>query len=179
MPRTLLGSYRTALETVAPGAEVTLVFATLTHGATVIRVATNDHLGVEFNSAGAVVNYNWSGSLFLGCPIGFELLTDDESPPRGRAVIADPDRSIGLAVLAMTAQVSLKIDVLPLSTFGAISGSTRSGSGTAQVSYQQLFLRNIGGDGTQVEGEISSYDLNSEPYSAIRATKERCPGLWW
>lgn len=181
--RALSTGYRNEIEASSSG-EVTLVFITVTHADldTPVRLVSEDENGVSYND-GLIINYNKGGNLFLGCPFALELLTDDERPPRGRITMADPERRIGIGILPLVDSPRLKIEVVALSDYveGTYDGNNaRSPSGTPTVQYtaDHLFLRNVSGDAMTVEAEIASYDMVGEPWTYIRATQDRLPGLF-
>lgn len=182
MPRSLSQGYRNELEASRSG-EVTLVFATITHPDIVepIRVVSDvvDYLRTENDLAGTPVSVR-----YIGIPFEVELLTDGDSPPRGKLTIQNVDQAVGAAIEHMTDSPRLRLEILVLSDFGDITmvdaRRTRQPLGTPVIEYSaaHLALKNITGNAISVSAEITVYDVQREPWPGIRTTQNRLPGLY-
>ncbi|WP_018456799.1 DUF1833 family protein [Bradyrhizobium sp. WSM4349] len=182
MPRSLSQGYRNELEA-SRSAEVTLVFATITHPDIVdpIRVVSDvvDYMRVLNDLAGAPVSVR-----YIGIPFDIELLTDGDAPPRGKITIQNVDQAVGAAIEDMSDSPRLMLEILALSDFGDIEiiddRRTRQPLGTPTIEYSaaHLSLKNITGNAISVSADITVYDVQREPWPGIRTTQNRLPGLY-
>lgn len=173
MTRILTQDFRNSLEDQF-SAEFGLTFLTLGDGqlATPVRIA-ND-----------VVNYVYGGNTYTRMPFSMEMVGDDANPPKGQITIQNAHRKIGLFIQSLRKPLIVQIDIFAESDFGPVAKingvSTRTEIGTATVQYsaKNLRLRNIVGDVTQIQADLTSYDPTGEPWPAPRTTQNRAPGLY-
>jgi hypothetical protein len=188
MPRNLSTGYRNSLEASRDG-DMTLVFATITHPDIVdpIRVVSDvvDYMRDETGLGGEPVEVR-----YIGIPFLIELLSDGESPPRGKITIQNVDQAVGAAIEDMSDSPRLKLELLALSDFGdvelifdpAMNEERRSrrpvGTPVIEYSAAHLSLRNISGNAITVSADIAVYDVQRDPWPGIRTTQNRLPGLY-
>jgi hypothetical protein len=173
MPRTIATAFRASIDA-SYSAQVAPIFCTITHVglATPIRVVSDS------------VDYWYGGVRFVGLMFSLSLLTDGERPPRGAIQIPNVDREISNAILAMATPAGCKIEIIDTGYFGAVDVSTtppqrvQSSAPVPEYVADNLKLRNISGDALTVQAELGSCDLSTEPWPAIRSTKNFLPGLY-
>ena len=178
----LTGELRSALTSVSSG-EVELVFVTMSHDSFIspIRVVSEGENGVSFYN-GRPINYVHNGYTFLGCPFSFDLIPDDDQPPRARFSIVDAERRVGLFFLSLVETVRIDVEVLKASDFSedVDDDNARSPLATPGILYRALYLRlqDISGDAIAVQGNLGSFDTRSNPWPKYRATQTLLPGLY-
>lgn len=163
--------------------EVWLWFSTVTHSSLPIpiRVVTEGMGSVSYKN-GAIVNYQWGGDVYLGCPFKLEWISDDGQPPRGQLTIPDPDRRIGAQVLTLIDSPQISFSLIKLSDFNLLSYGGNNdriplGTPTVEASASHFFLRNVSGDAMQVTADLTTYDMAVEPWPKTRATIDRLPWI--
>lgn len=162
--------------------EVFLWFATISHAdlADDIRVVSEGLGSISYKN-GAIVNYQFNGLLYLGCPFRLDWISDDGSPPRGKVTVPDPDRTIGAEVLLLTDSPQIKFELAKLSDYGNSFGTNNMrlpiSTVTVEVTADFFFLRNVSGDSMQVSADLTTYDVSVEPWPKTRATVDRLPWL--
>lgn len=180
--RAITTSFRNGLQA-SSSEELVLVFVTVTHTdlVTPVLIVSEDENGVSWQN-GEIVNYRYGGNLFQGCPFAIELLTDDDRPPRGRIVFADPERRFGIELLPLVDSPRLKIELLRSSDFDTNydADNARNPIGSPMPEYvaSHLFMRNVSGDAMMLTAELMSYDMVGEPWPKIRSTIDRLPGIF-
>lgn len=186
--RTITNATRNSFQSRA-NTELLLMFAEITHPTldAPIRIVTEDINGISYQN-GLAINYKWDGGyggpllLFQACPFAPTLLSDDDNPPRAQIHVANANRKIGLAVMALTVSPLIRLSGLILSDFSSSldSDNARTPIGTPSVWYdaKYLLLRNVSGDDSLVKGDIMPYDPTTEPCPPIRTTQDRTPGLY-
>jgi len=163
--------------------EVVLCFATVTHAdlAGPIYVVSEDDGGASTKN-GRVVNYRYGGTIFQGMPFQFQIITDDERPPRGRVSLVDVENKIGRVLIGLRSPPMVKLELLKLSDFSdAVDADNARNPVTtpvAEMTMDNLYLREVSHDGAVVAGTLTSYDLSSDPWPFVRSTKGRLPGLF-
>jgi len=165
--RTLGTSFRTAIEA-SNSSEVVLIFATITHPTLVSPIYVNSD----------IKNYVLGGNTFLGTAMSVSLLSDQISAPSAKISIPNVDRAIGEAVLGLRTSPQIKLEVYARSDFDNSDPRVAIGTPVVEYSAPLLFLRNVSCDALGFTADLNSYDLSSEPWPAIRSTKNRLPGLY-
>ena len=173
--RDVSAEFRSAAEASATG-EVFLTFATIMHPAStkVIRVA-ND-----------VVDYQYLGELYVGCPFDITLLSDADDKPTAKISIQNVDREIGETIQQLEDSPRLKLEVILLSQFspelddsiGDNGARTELGDTVVDYTADQLRMAKVSVDPMFVTADIISYDYSQEPWPFYRATKNRLPGCY-
>lgn len=168
MPRSISQSLRNELEASSSSDYIVLLLE-ITHStlSTPIRVA-ND-----------LVDYYFNGNAYVGYPFMLEIMSDDDRPPRGRLSIQNVDQRIGEAVRGITTPLGIQLTALAQSDYAAPIDGLRSPVGTPTVEYVAagLLLREVSVDAIAVQGELTTYDISSEPWPAVRSTPDLLPGL--
>jgi hypothetical protein len=160
--------------------EVFIWLATITHDdlADPIRVAS-EVPGVVAYKNGAIVNYKYGSDVYLGCPFRLEFVTDNEQAPRGRVIVPDPTREIGIEILLLSSSPRISFRLVKLSdyttTFGPDNERIPTGTPTSEVYVTGLFLRNVTGDALQVQADLTTWDISTEPWPKYRVTADRLP----
>ena len=165
--RTVAGPFRTAIES-SNSSEAVLIFATITH--------PDLFAPIYFNSD--IKNYVLGGNTYLGTAMSVSLLSDQTNAPSAKISIPNVDRAIGEAVLELRTSPQIKLEVHARSDFDGSDPRVAIGTPTAEYSAPLLFLRNVSCDALGFTADLNSYDLSSEPWPAIRSTKDRLPGLY-
>lgn len=167
MTRALSTSFRTTLES-SNASDLAIIFATVTHPDLETAVTVNSD----------IMDYVLGGVTFLGAAFNVSLLQDDDAPPVGKVSIPNVDRAIGEAVQLLSTPPKLKLEIYPRSDFDNANPRTPLGTPSVQYSADGLFLRNISCDALGFTADLSTYDIASEPWPAIRSTVNRLPGLF-
>lgn len=165
--RVLGNSFRTTIES-SNSSEVVLIFVTITHPTLDAPIYLNSD----------IKDYVLNGNTYLGAALTISLLSDQIQAPQAKVSIPNVDRAIGESVLGLTSSPQIKMEVYARSDFDG--SDPRMGIGTPAVEYRAayLFLRNVSCDAVGFTADLLSYDLSSEPWPAIRSTKNRLPGLY-
>jgi hypothetical protein len=129
-----------------------------------------------------VVDYIYDDNRYTGFPFQLSLISDDERPPRAQISVQNADRRIGIWLLGLVTPPRLRLRVIADAAFGVKDKkqNARLPLGTPAVEYDAdyLTLRNITIETLTISGDIGSYDFSSEPWPAIRSTRDRLPGLF-
>lgn len=165
--RTLGNSFRTTIES-SSSAEIVLIFVTITHPTLEAPIFLNND----------IKDYILNGNTYLGAAISISLLSDEIGMPKAKVSIPNVDRAIGEAVLGLTTSPQIEMDVYARSDFDNSDPRVAIGTPTVEYRAQLLFLRNVTCDPLGFTADLLSYDLSSEPWPAIRSTKNRLPGLY-
>lgn len=183
--RTLASSFRTAIES-SNSSEAVFIFATITHPNLLRPIYVNSD----------IKDYILGGNTYLGTAMSVSLLSDQINAPSAKISIPNVDRAIGETVLNLRTSPTIKLEVYARSDFDDLipdfsaydfgpdfdiwGSRTRVAIGIPTVEYSAplLFLRNVTCDALGFTADLNSYDLSSEPWPAIRSTKNRLPGLY-
>lgn len=158
--------------------EVFLWLATVTHASLSepIRVATENGGGISYRN-GNIVGYKLGGNRFLGCPFALDWVSDNDQMPRGKIVMPDPDRRIGLEVLKLVDSPRFKIELYRETdwsdTYDYQNCREPTGAPLQEAVADFLYLRNVSGDAVSIQADITVVDFNNEPWPFIRATPDR------
>jgi hypothetical protein len=164
-------------------AEVALIFATITHPELLkpIFVVSEGDKGYSTRN-GLIVNYRYNGNLYLGCPFAIQLVADNDQPPTGQVTLPDVGQQIGIEILPLIDSPKIKIEVLGLSDFSdtldADNARNPVGTPTVEYSADYLYLNNVSGDQTMVQGTLTGLNYTAEPWPKTRTTQDRLPGLY-
>lgn len=105
---------------------------------------------------------------FVGFPFQLTLPSSDPStPPRARLTIDNVSREIGQVIRQITSAATVLIEVVLLSDADSV-----------ELALPALSLRNVRVDAAQVTGDISSEDLELEPFPSRGFTPSYFPGLF-
>lgn len=166
--RRISSGFRREIERTESG-EIALIFLAISHPELeeIIRVVSDPK------------DFVWGGETFQGFQFEIDLLTDNDRFPEARLTIQNVDQRIGEALRKVTAPARLRIDVLAGSQFD-LTVSPRAEIGTAQPEYtaDALYLVDVEVDVMQITGRITSWNYSQELWPGIRATQDRCPGLF-
>lgn len=175
MPRYVSQADRNAIEA-SSGEDQPLLFLTITHADLEDPVRIVNDIGTV---NGKPAEWVFGGETFIAFPFSAELLTDTDAPPRGQLEVANVDRAIGEAILAISGPPSVEIVAVLPSEFDT-SAHPRTEIGTASRIFTAtgLKLRDVEVDAVSIRGTIMSIDDTAEPYPATRATKALLPGLY-
>lgn len=172
MRSSISAPFRSAAEA-SQTSDIFLVFATITH----------QDLDTDVRVVCDVVDYQYGGKIFTGCPFEITLLTDSEAKPTAEISIQNVDRIIGDIVIGLNESPRLKLELICLSQFTAHVDATlnaRTELGDTVVDYvaEQLRLSDVTIDSMMVTANVTSWDFSGEPWPVYRATKNRLPGLY-
>ena len=123
--------------------------------------------------------YVYDGQQYTGMPFEWTLVTDNDSAPEARLVVQNVDRRIGRALRKLNERAQLSLVILSSGDFD-LSQDPRQEVGTASVvyAYAHFELSGIEANTIEVSGRVVLYDPSSEPFPVVRATEDRCPGLF-
>lgn len=167
MTRTLSTAFRTTLEA-SHASDLAIIFATVTH----------DSLEVPIRVNSDIMDYVLNGETYLGAAFTISLLTDDDSPPIGRVAIHNVDRAIGEAVQLLSTSPKIALAIYARSDFDESDPRVAVGTPAVQYSVPGMFLKNISCDVMSFTGDLTTFDITSEPWPAIRSTVDRLPALF-
>lgn len=179
--RTITTGFRNSVENQA-NTELMLIFALVQGAGEPIRIVTEDQNGCSVAN-GKIVNYNWNGALWLGCPFILTFLSDDDKPPTAKFSIQNVDRRIGQWIKALpiqSPQISfflLKYSEWVAGVYDSNNALSPSGTPTVEETAAYLFLRNVSVGDDLVTADVGTFDIANEPCPYIRTTQDRCPGL--
>lgn len=135
-----------------------LVLLTITHDdlSTPIRVVAN---GEDITSR---------GNSFTAFPFEILLPSDEpDSPPNAQLTIDNVSREIGQAIRTISSAAAVLIEVIRLKSLD-----------TVELSFPSLNLRNVRFDAGKVTGDLTSEDLQIEPYPADTFNPSFFPGMF-
>ena len=144
-------------------------FLTITHVSLAVPIrVVSDHF-----------DYIVDGETYQGFPFDALPLNDNDQQPSAELIVPNIDRRIGRAlenakgraIVQATARTTSEFD-LTLDPREAIGGLT------SIYSWQQFELTEVQGDAMMLTGRISLIDYSQEPWPYLRATADRCPGLF-
>ncbi|MBR9764815.1 MAG: DUF1833 domain-containing protein [Rhodobacteraceae bacterium] len=123
--------------------------------------------------------YVYDGDLYIGLPFEWTVVTDNDRPPEARLVVQNVDRRIGRALRQLNERAQLSLVILSSGDFD-LSQDPRQEIGTAAIvyAYAHFELSGIEANVIEVSGRVELYDPSSEPFPVVRATEDRCPGLF-
>ena len=124
-------------------------------------------------------DYIVDGNTYTGFPFDALPLNDDDQMPAAELIVPNISRKIGQAVETMHGRAIVSAVARSTADFD-LSLDPREPTGTPASIYSfQLFeLSDVQGDALQLSGRISLIDYTQEPWPYIRATQDRCPGLF-
>lgn len=167
--RTIQASWRRELEK-QQSAEAPLAFVAITHE----QLETP----LRFVSV-AGVDHVWSGATYYGIGFDWQLLTDDDQPPRSALTLENVDRRAGRYVRDLLTPPRVRIDILLASDFDETTDPrTAIGTPSSMYTANHLFLTDVSFDGLSLTGNLQSWDYRQTSWPAIRATQSRTPGLY-
>lgn len=165
--RTVTPGFRTTLES-SSASDLGIIFATITHPDLESALTVNSD----------IADYILGGVTFLGTAFSAALLTDDDQPPKATVSIQNVDRAIGEAVQLLSTSPKIKLEIYARSDFDNSTPRNPVGTPSVQYSASGLFLTNITCDALGFTADLTTYDIASEPWPAIRSTVDRLPALF-
>ena len=152
-------------------ADALLTFLTLTHpdlGQPVRVVA--DHSDFK---------YVLGGDTYQGMPFGGGILTDDDQMPTAELIIPNIDRRIGFALKRSRSRPSIDLAVYSSADFDlTVNPRTEIGTASKVYSFVDFYLSEVQLDAIAIRGRVTLRDYAQEPWPYLRATQDRCPGLY-
>lgn len=150
-------------------AEFLLAFLTITHPnmEETIRVVCDPE------------DFTYGGFNYIGFMFESEILTDGDNFPEARLTVQNVDKRIGDAIRPLIGPPRVKMELIPASEFN-LTVSPRTPLGTPTVAYtaDHLYLINVDIDALQISGRLSIRNYSQEVWPGVRATQNRCPGLY-
>jgi hypothetical protein len=129
-----------------------------------------------------VVNYTYSGNIWIGFPFQIEFLEDADKPPRGKITIQNVDTTIGEALRTLQFAPSMDVLVFSEQDWGPLDLGTNSRLpiGTPTIEYQALFLQlwDLAVNAQTVEATFGLPDVSQELWPQTRCTQNFTPGLF-
>jgi hypothetical protein len=124
-------------------------------------------------------NFIYGGVEYTGFMFEIELLSDSESVPRARLTVQNVDKTIGETIRTLTNPPRLRFEIVPASYFNLkVSPRVELEPPVAIYVADELYLTNVDVDAMFVTGTIESWNYSQETWPGIRATQNRCPGLF-
>jgi len=140
------------------------------------------------------VNYVYNSEIYFGVSAEIALISDGERAPKSTLRMQNVYGVVGKLMQALTVSPRLTIRLFnaddwspTLSSTGetddlgeAILARNPIASPAPRIDYEADWLRltDVSGDALSIEANIGSFDLSSEPFPAVRTTRERLPGLY-
>lgn len=126
-----------------------------------------------------VLPYSWNNAVWSPVMFEFEPLTDSERMPEARIVLPAIDQSIANALIDLPARARISVWVLTSADFD-LSAEPRTAIDTPVPLLEMLNLDlvDVQGDSVSASGRLMMRDYTQEPWPGVRATQERCPGLF-
>lgn len=150
-------------------ADFALIFLTISHPELeeVIRVVSDPK------------DFVWGGKTFQGFQFEISLLSDTDKFPEARLTMQNVDQRVGESLRRVRAPARIRIDVISASQFD-LTVSPRTEIGTADVEYtaDSLYLVEVEVDVMEISGRLMSWNYSQELWPGVRATQDRCPGLY-
>lgn len=128
---------------------------------------------------------------YFGFMAEISLISDGEQPPKTTLRIQNIDGIVGNFMQVLESSPRLRLQLFSDAAWSTTLTATglrdlngqpvlaRYPLGTPTLDYQADYLRiNKASGAAMIECEIGSFDLTSEPYPALRTTRERTPGLF-
>lgn len=166
--RSLSASFRRELEK-QTSAEVILLFAEITHA------SLSDPIRIVSDTK----DFSYNGYTWIGFPCDITIPDDTDSWPRAKLEFqnVDPMQCYKLRDMVNPPRVSLTM--LTLSSFNT-TVVPRTPLSTPPIEWQalHLYLTDVEVDAMMVSGTLRGLDYSQENYPGIRATQNRCPGLY-
>ncbi|OAO02718.1 hypothetical protein A8B76_05085 [Roseovarius indicus] len=152
-------------------ADALLVFLTLTHPdlGQPVRVVS-DH--PDFS-------YVLDGETYQGLPFDGGVLTDNDQMPSAELIFPNVDRRIGFALERSTNRATIDLAVYSSADFDlTVNPRTEIGTASKVYSFVDFYLSEVQVDAIAIRGRITLRDYAQEPWPYLRATQDRCPGLF-
>jgi hypothetical protein len=127
------------------------------------------------------VDYIWNGETYQGFQFDLQLVSDKESPPRGKLTLQNVDERIGHTVLALNGPMRVRVDLIAASAFDQTTDPRvplESGDPAPDYTADKLFLTDVTGDVFELSGTLKGWDYIQEIWPGTRATQNRLPGLF-
>jgi hypothetical protein len=165
--RTISTSFRQDLENVA-AEDVPVFLATITHASMSSPLYINSD----------IVDYTYNGHTYVGMAFSMALLTDDDTPPRGKISVHNVDTRISEWFQSLTSPPELAFVLVAKSDFTDADPHAAIGTPAVEVSASHLFMRNISVNAMTVSADLTSYDVLGELWPQTRTTAENTPALY-
>lgn len=168
MTRTIPDSVQAGLER-SSTPDALIWFLTITH----------QNLAEPIRVVSDVFDYLIDGDLFRGIVFDAVPLTDSDQPPSTQLRVQNVDRRIGEALREATGRATVEAVARTTADFD-LTKDPREPIGTPAVIYafQYFDLVDVEVNASEITGRLMLADFSQEPWPAIRATADRCPGLF-
>jgi hypothetical protein len=170
MPRNITDVFRSRVED-PHNPDPALIFVTLDHA------DLDDPIRVVSDSD--KMNYVLGGDTYVGFPFKCSILSDGEDAPRGKLMLQNVDRSVGLAAKALTRAPSATLEIYLASDWD-LTVVPRVPLGTPARAYRAtgLFFRQISVDAVSASGSLESGNFATQPWPSIPASQGLLPCLF-
>jgi hypothetical protein len=130
-----------------------------------------------------LVDYTLGGNKYTGLYFKYQLLTDDDKPPKGSLVVPNIDRRLGILIQSLVFSPSLALAVYAGSQWNTtIDVGTNSrlpiGTPSPEITAKGLFLWDVTAAGPQISITFGPPDITQELWPFPRTTKQNCPALF-
>ena len=126
------------------------------------------------------IDYEIDGVLWVGCPFGFRLLTDEDQAPVTQLRVQNVDRRIGEAVREAVGAITARLEVRSTADFD-LSEMPRvplESDPPAIYGFRHFTLVDVEANDLEISGTVMLRDYTQNPWPGISATQSRCPGLF-
>lgn len=140
---------------------------------------THENLSEPIRVVSDVFDYLIDGDLFRGIVFDAVPLTDSDQPPSTQLRVQNVDRRIGEALREATGRATVEAVARTTADFD-LSLDPREAVGAASVIYafRHFELVDVEVNVSEITGRLMLADYSQEPWPSIRATADRCPGLF-
>lgn len=127
-----------------------------------------------------VLDYSWQGALWTGVPFEPRAVADADAPPSVEIRVQNVNGRIGRALRAAEGRALVSLWVLTSADFDLSVVPRLPLPGPEPVPlYRHLNyeLQDVDANSVELTGRLVLRDFSQE-FLGVRATSDRCPGLW-
>lgn len=140
---------------------------------------THPNLPEPIRLVSDVFDYVQGGDRYIGVPFDWSVVRDSEERPEARLTVANTDRRIGKAVQDSDERARIALKIHSSADFDlSVDPRQEIGEAATVYAYAHFELASVEADVLQVSGTVTVFDPSTEPWPTMRATQDRCPGLF-
>lgn len=112
---------------------------------------------------------------------GFDggIVQDDDQMPSAQLRVPNVDRRIGLALERSSKRAIVDLAIHSTADFDLTADPrTEVGTSTPVYAFERYELADVQCGPVEIVGRLTQPDYTTEPWTFLRATQERCPGLY-
>lgn len=140
---------------------------------------THENLADPIRIVSDVFDYLVNGDLFRGIVFDAVPLTDTDQAPTTELRVQNIDRRIGQALRDATGRAKVEAVARSTADFDlALEPREPLGTPATIYSFSHYDLVDVEVNAAEITGRLMLADYSQEPFPSIRATADRCPGLF-